>query len=298
MKNTRTRLILLLIALCLNARIFGASSENVVVVLSSDSPPYQQALAGFRETFGSSAGTFILSKEEPRIPRAVRVIVAIGGKAALYAYDAPQAVFIYCLAPGVYVDANQHPVGLTKVYVSPPPNVLIRQLRDLQPALKRLHAFWINDSATSYGKALKEEGEKAGMTIIPERLNSLDELPDRLRAIRGRVDALWLPPDPLLITPQSFAMIRQFSFNNDIPLYVSMDTLVDQGAAASISVSFQEMGRKTGVLAAQAISGSSGKLGFAYYGDKISLTINTTSASNSGLFIPAPILIRANRVVP
>jgi len=275
-----------------------ATADEVVVVLGSDSQPYQEALAGVKESYGTNVQVISFSKGDVHISEGTRVIVAIGGKAALYSYNAPQAVFIYCVAPQTYADPLQHPAGMTKVHISPPPDILLQKLRDLQPSLKRLQSFWVSDLAINYQKPLKEEGDKIGVTVSSEHLKSLEELPDRLRAIKGRVDAFWLPPDPLLITPQSFAMIRQFSWDNNIPLYVSMDALADQGAAASVGVSFREQGRKAGSLVTQALSSHAGRLGSDYYGEKILVTINLKSAAKAGLSIPAEVSKRADRLVP
>ena len=90
--------------------------------------------------------------------------------------------------------------------------------------------------------------------------------------------------------------MRQFALDNNIPLYVSIDGLADKGAAASVSVSFREMGRKAGVLAAQALAGSADQPGAAY-GDQVLVTINAASAAQSGLSIPSEVLNKADRVI-
>jgi ABC-type uncharacterized transport system substrate-binding protein len=72
--------------------------------------------------------------------------------------------------------------------------------------------------------------------------------------------------------------------------------LADKGAAASVSVSYREMGRKAGALAAQALSGSSDQPG-AVYGDHLLVTINAVSAAQSGLSIQNDILNKADRVI-
>jgi ABC-type uncharacterized transport system substrate-binding protein len=268
----------------------------VVVVLSSESGPYEEALAGFRESFSQPFATLVLSKGDPDIPKSTHLIVAIGGKAAMYPYEAWRVPLIYCVAPGVYANREQHTGPQTKVYVSPPPRILLQKLKELQPGLRRLGALWVGESALTYGPALKHEGERLGVTVLTERLKSPDELPDYLRAIKGRADALWIAPDPQLITPQSFGMMRQFALNNSIPLYASIDGLADKGAAASVSVSFHEMGRKAGVMAMQALAGTS-EVPTAAYGDTVSVTINTAAAVQSGLSIPAEILNKADRVI-
>jgi putative ABC transport system substrate-binding protein len=274
-----------------------ARGADIAVVLGSDSAPYMEALAGFQEAYGKPVDIFNLVKGEPAIASETRVLVTIGGKAALYPYETRKALLIYCMAPGIYVDPQKHPGRQIKVYVSPPPRLLLQKLKELQPGLRRLGAFWIGESAASYGKTLEQEGKSLGVSVFSARLQSLAELPDHLRAIKGRVDAFWIPPDPLLITPQSVGVMRQFALDNALPLYASIDGLADKGVAASVSVSFREMGRKAGSLAVQALAGSVDDLD-AVYGDHVLLTINTGAAAQSGLSVPADVLKKAGRVIP
>jgi putative ABC transport system substrate-binding protein len=274
-----------------------AQSEDVVVVLSSESGPYQEALAGFRESFSHPFTTFVLSKGDPGIPKSTRLIVAIGGKAAIYGYKDGNIPLVYCVAPGIYVNRDLHPGPEIKVYVSPQPSILLQKLQELQPNLRRLGSIWVDYSFANYGGDMKKVAEQSGITVQVEHLKSLDDLPDLLRAMKGHVDAFWIPPDPLLITPESFSAMRQFALDNMIPLYVSIDGLADKGAAASVSVSFRDMGRKAGSLAAQALSGSADNLGPAF-GDHVSVTINASVASQSGLTIDSGVLKKADRVIP
>jgi hypothetical protein len=292
-----SRKAILLLALLGGAGIVRAEPEGTVVVLSSESGPYAEALAGFRESFVRPFSTSVLSKGALEIPKATRLIVAIGGKAALHRYDIRNVLFVYCVAPGVYVDPAQHSGPGGKVYVSPAPRLLLQKLLEFQPGLRRLGALWVGESVDSYGLALKQQAAAQGVQVRADHMASIDELPDKLRALKGHIDALWLPPDPLLITPQSFSVMRQFALDNSIPLYVSIDGLADKGAAASVSVSFREMGRKAGALASQLLSGTIDPSGAAY-GDHVLVTINAESARQSGLSISGDVLRKADRVIP
>src|SRR6266850_3055059 len=129
----------------------GSWADEVMVVLGSDTQPYQEALAGFEEGYRGISKVMRLSEGAPSVSDDTRVIVAIGGKAALYRYDSPKALFIYCLAPGIAVDPHPYPRGLAQVFVPPPPEILLRQILILQPKLQRLTTIWFDDSAISYG---------------------------------------------------------------------------------------------------------------------------------------------------
>src|ERR1700733_6788281 len=96
-QRTRTRfffpLLLSFAGWILCARV---NAQEVIAVLSSDSQPYQEALAGFKESYNGPLRVITISKEDSHIPDSANVIVTFGGKAGLYPY--PQnAILIYCL---------------------------------------------------------------------------------------------------------------------------------------------------------------------------------------------------------
>ncbi len=272
-----------------------AQPEDVVAVLGSDSRAYQEALAGIRDTFGASLTVINLASSE-KIPPTAKLIITIGGKAVV-ASERINTPLIYCLAPGVDVNRDRHPNLVVKVFMSPPPQVLLAKLQEIQPDLKRLGAVWVDDPASSYGTALKAEGGRRRVEVRPYRLRSLEELPDYLRGLKGHIDALWLPPDPLLINPKSFNTIKQFGLDNGIPFYASIDALADQGAVAAISVSFREMGHKAGAIAAQIMSGNH-STGEQIFGDTVSVTLNLKSAAGTGLKFPPAAVKQVDRVIP
>jgi len=95
---TKPLLSLILAFVCLTTSQ-SAIAEEVVAVLSSDSGPYLEALAGVRETIGQPVSVVHLAKGE-KTPRA-NVVIAIGGKAAVSTYPA-DATLIYCVAPALW----------------------------------------------------------------------------------------------------------------------------------------------------------------------------------------------------
>ncbi len=77
-----------------------------------------------------------------------------------------------------------------------------------------------------------------------------------MRSLTPKPDALWLAPDPGLITPASFQTIKQFSWDNAIPFYAPTAGLAAAGAAAAVSISSPGLGHRRAELSRQALSGS------------------------------------------
>ena len=271
------------------------AADRVVVILGSEAAPYQEALSGFQESYGQAVTVLHSSDGKPNIPAEVRVIVAFGGKAAL-AGSAEDATLIYGLAPGLKLESRPRSGLRIKIHTAPVMSETLRRLKEIQPGLRRLAVLWSSDSIPDYLEESASTAKAQGIVIVSEKLSRIEDLPDRLRSFKEDVDALWLAPDPLIITPTAFSSAREFSYATDKPLYVPMDGLAEKGAVAAVYCAFREIGRKAGALALRAASGEA--VPPISYPDQIVVTLNLTAAKNAGLEIPAPALKQASKVIP
>jgi hypothetical protein len=296
MSFQRYSLVLLTLAAvgALPARASGAD-DAVVAVLSSNSGPYQQAFQGFQQAFGSAIPSYTLSEGKPTIPSRARVIVAFGGKAALAHYPM-HGTLIYCLAPGTKIGPEEHDGPLVKVHTSPAVLLTVQKFKELQPALKRLAVLWAGESIKDYFEHKKDVAGRLGVDLVSDRVTDPDELPNHLRTLKGTVDAIWLPPDAAMVTPKNFATIKEFSLANGIPFYVPSEGLVEQGATASLSASFGEIGALAARMAHQAQDGPPNVDNV--FPEKSHLAVNLTAARACNLKISPDILKQADKVVP
>jgi hypothetical protein len=272
-------------------------AQEVVAVLSSESSAYREALAGFEESYGHSVPVLNLSKGDIQLPNSARIFVAFGGRAASYSYPA-RSVLIYCLAPSVELARGTDENLRIKVRISPPPDILLAELKDIQPNLKRLTVFWIDSSLSKIFNDMEPVARTLGIELRSAHIDKAEDLPETLRSLKGKTDAMWFIPDPKLVTPNNFAMTKEFSLSNGIPFYVPVDSLVDKGATASVSSSFREMGRISGKLASQALAGTLNNGTSRVYPEKVSLTLNLTIAAQQGLKVSPDVLKKADRVLP
>jgi putative tryptophan/tyrosine transport system substrate-binding protein len=275
--------------------LLGAD-EPVVVVLSSNSGPYKEAFQGFQEAFGQPVPFFVLAKDDLKVPLQTRVIVAIGGKAALYAKYPSQSTLIYCLAPGTRIGASEHSGMRVKIHTSPSPLLVISKMQAIQPSLKRLGVLWSGESIRDYFDQKDVVLKRFGIELVSHRVVRADDLPDHLRAMEGKVDAIWLPPDATMVTPKNFTTIKGFAVAHQIPFYVPSEGLVEQGAVASFSTSFKEIG----ALVARTVqkSRSEGMMPESVFPDSIRWAINASAAKACNLKIPAEMLQQADKLIP
>jgi len=226
----------------------AASAQSVAAVLSSGAPPYRQALQGLERELGAPVPVFDLSQGEPRLPDAVRVVVAFGSKAAARRYP-PRVKLVQALAAGPRASADA-----VRIALEPEPEVLLAELKKLDPSLRRLGVLWTLPQLAEYAGRLRAAGPARGLTIVGAAAEDVSDVPDALRGLHGKIDALWLPCDPLLLNESTFPVFLEFSRVNDVPLFVSSGGLVEAGATASVGPDFAQLGRLADAAARDALA--------------------------------------------
>ncbi len=269
--------------------------QQAVAVLSSDLGPYREALEGFREAFGQTIPSYNLSEDKLKLSPETRIVVAFGGKAALFPYPEP-VTLVYCMAPGTELNPGNRRGSSVGIGMLPRASIIFPKLKEIQTNLKRLAVFWSSEFMGHYVESMRQAAVPMEIEIVSQRLKGPDELPERLRSLFQSIDAVWLMPDPLLINSQSFNVFKEFSWSNKVPFYAPTAGLVEQGATASISASFREIGRAAASAARQVLSGK--PLEDAIYPEKMEIILNLKAANNAGMLIGPEALKGLDKVIP
>lgn len=282
----------LLFAALAAAGAASAAAQDVVAVLGSEQRAHRETFESFQASFGKP--TAVLALGEP-IPADAKIVLAFGGKAALQRYPGRVTV-IYAIAPGALVDRKTHDGPSVKVMMEPDAGALLERLKDVQPKLKRLAVLWTSPVRAASAERLARAGAARGIEVSAARLEDADDLPNRLRGLHGKVDAIWLPPDPLIISAKNFEIIKHYSYDNDVPFYAPTEGLAEQGATAAVSVSYQEMGRMMAAAAKDALAGGSSPA--ELYTGRLQVTINLAAAKAAELPLAPEALKSAGKVLP
>ncbi len=180
--------------------------------------------------------------------------------------------------------------------MTPTAAAVLGKLREAQPGLHRIAAFWIPEAMADHIEDLRKAAKGYGIEVAADRLDQPDDLPDRLRALNPKPDGIWLPPDPSLINNRTFAILKDYSWSNDVPLYVPTEGLVEIGATAYVSSGFREIGRTAAETARLAADDK--PLSETVYPETVETVFNRTAARSAGLEIPEEALRKATRVLP
>lgn len=269
-------------------------AQGVVAVLSSGSGYYTESLEGFEKEWGQKVMSVNIANRKLDIPQGTGIVVAFGAKAALQ--PCPDTVKMIYWAPGLVPGQIVSACEKVKVSMLPRPGILLAKLKEMQPGLRNLRMLYISSDFAQYAEELKRSASAFGISFRPEKIHNAAQVPDRLRAMNPKPDAIWLAPDPMLINPQNFSTLKEYSWTNLVPLYTASSGLVEQGATASVAADFFEIGRVTALAARRALAEEHDSQ--EIYPELIGTSVNLSAASKAGLSLGSEFLRTVQKVFP
>ena len=271
-----------LIPAVLAALAFGLSVQamaSIMVILSSDSPIYQEALDGIKQS-APTARSVVMDAHHADIGGA-QVVVSVGDAAAML--ELPSGVK---RVAAMVADFHTKPEG-RPVNVEMLPDVfsLISLIGDLCPKLETLAVFSVGDHYQSYLEYLSTNAKIANDKVKIWRLESNADLVEALKSLPGKAQALWVVPDALFVSPVNFKLISDFCLASKIALIAPSPLLAPAGALAGLAPSPMEIGRAAGSAAQKLDEGKNP--GLNVHPDKSESKVNLQVAQALGLRVPA-----------
>jgi putative tryptophan/tyrosine transport system substrate-binding protein len=246
-ESGRRQALALIIALGLSMPAAGFAA-TVALIQSGPLAPYEQAAAAFESAFGKQVTTFMLDERNPagllRRVEATRptVLVAVGLKAALFARDhLPRVPLVFCVVPN-YERFDLTGGSITGVSADVPPERDLAALRSALPGVKRVGLIFGRASGATLARRARAAADAIGITLVEAPVTDLSDLQRVARDLAGRVDALWLPADPTVATPEVFRALLDLSLAQRKPLLVFSESLVRSGALVAASPDYAWMG--------------------------------------------------------
>lgn len=288
--------------LLLGAASRGAAAD-VAVLKSTDAPAWRPALDALKR----SAGSHTFTEYDFRGDRATgdgvmrslqgrnMILVTLGPLAAQVARAAaPDAPLAYAM---VQDPARAGLVGVPGVAFTIPIKNQIAAFRMVNPRGVRIGVLY---NADNVGKLVDEAERAAGLlrvALITKPVTNEREVPPALRALLtgpDAVDALWLPPDPVLLSDESRRFILSETLKASKPVYGFSAALVGEGALVSNGPDFASIGEQLGELVNRLASGDRGKIDILV--PRAELVINKRIASKLKIEVPPDALKAASKV--
>jgi putative ABC transport system substrate-binding protein len=224
------------------------------------------------------------------------VIIAVGQKALQTAHSAaPQTPTVYCMVLGASAPSSK---SVTGVRFEVAAEEQLAELKRLAPNARRIGVIYEPRISLAYLDEAQRAAEHMSLQIVSKAVNEPREVRDALNQLTGKIDALWLVPDPRLASPELIDFLLVYTLDRKIVLWGFLDNLTKAGALASLSPDYAEIGRRAGKLAQEVASRPAAQRVPvpAPVDSPGTLTINLKTAHAIGLELPASALSRARQV--
>jgi ABC-type uncharacterized transport system substrate-binding protein len=283
-----------------------AGAAEIAVLKSNETPSWRPALDALRR----AAAAHTLQEFDLRGDKAEadRVVGALKGKAAaLVAFGplavqsarevAPELPLVACMVSDPARSGLVAAPNVTGVALHPPVKNQLAAFRIVNPRGVRVGVLYNPDNVGRMVQEAQKAAAVVRLVIVERAIGSAKDVPQGLRALLGGdgIDALWLPPDPLLLGEEARRFILQETLKAGKPVYAYSAALVQEGALVSNGAEMVNTGEQVGELLLRLLGSEKGaKIELAM--PKAELVINKRIADRLKLEIPADTLKAAAKV--
>ncbi len=255
----------------------------------------RQNAQGDQSNLDTIVRRFIYDKDE--------LIFAVATPAAQAVANATKEIPIVGTAITSYEAAN-----LVKSEAKPETNVTgthdrtdipaqVDLILELTPDVKVLGAIYNSSEINSQLQVeeLTEIAEAKGLTVREYTVSNVNDIPQAAAQLAGEVDAVYVPTDNVVASalPALIAVTNE----KNIPVYGAEKAHVSNGAMASLSVDFYQLGLRAGEMGAAILRGESKPQEMPVEGQQeLTLVIHQGQADLLGVTIPEELKAKAEIV--
>ncbi|MDR1605777.1 MAG: ABC transporter substrate-binding protein [Streptococcaceae bacterium] len=188
-----------------------------------------------------------------------------------------------------------HPEGnVTGVSDKFPVNKEIELIQQVTPNVKKIGILYSSseDNSKSQVTEFKKYASKQGYDVSEYAVSSTNDITTTVNVALSKVDALYVPVDNTIAS--AFPTVIDLANAAKIPVFPSVDTMVEQGGLAAVTINQYELGVATGKMAAQVLKGKPiSDLPVEFY-DTTRPVINEKTAQTLEITLPESVVKAAN----
>jgi putative ABC transport system substrate-binding protein len=295
-----------MLALVALAPLRPAAAAEVAVVKSSDVASWRPAIDALRRV----AAAHTISEYDLRNDRGTAdsvlaglkgknvIIVALGPLAAqLVRSSLPDTPLIFAMV--------QEP---TKLGLAPAPSVAgvafaipiknqIAAFRMVNPKGVRIGVIYKEENTGRYVEEAIKAASLLRVVMVTRAVASERDIPTALRSLLAgeqAIDALWIPPDPVLLGDDTRRFLLGEMFKAGRAVYGSSSALVAEGALVSNGPDLVSIGEQIGELVNRLAAGDRSRIELLV--PRAELVINKKIAGRLKIDVSAEVLKAANKV--
>ncbi|NUB12598.1 ABC transporter permease [Azospirillum brasilense] len=170
-------------------------------------------------------------------------------------------------------------------------------IREIVPSVKRLGVLYNagEPNSVSLVKALKDEAQKAGLTVVEATATKSADAQPAARSLVGKADAIYVPLDNTVVSAlEGVVAVGQQA---KLPVFSADTDSVARGTVASIGFDYRQVGRQTGEVVVRILKGEKPSDVPVTFAKGTDLFVNPKSAAAMGVTIPEAVIQRATKVV-
>mgnify|MGYP001302797688 CR=1 FL=1 len=253
-----TRFILLFLAYATLLPI-SAEAYDVLILQSRPDPAYNEVMKGFRSDSKASLRLLILSDyAEVDVVRIVReerpkVILTVGDAALTAASKVSQIPVVAVMSLGIHTMKSSHP-NLTGIGMLAPPDRYMNVFQSMKT--RRVGVIYNPARSAWYLRLARQAAEAAGIELVTREVSTPREAVERLSALAGKVDALWMLPDITAVTRETTEAYFRFGQQQAIPVVAFAASYLGLGASAVLEINRVAMGRQADDIVASLLKGT------------------------------------------
>ena len=227
---------------------------------------------------------------------------AQSGKDLVLAVSTPSAQAMYNASKEIpiLITAVTDPatVGLTGDNITgtsdmAPVNKQVDLINTLLPETKTIGVVYNTSEENSLVlvKKLKEESKRYGYTIIEKGITNINEVGPALDVILKEIDVLYTPTDNLIVA--STPIVLEKTNAAAVPVIGCIDDQIKQGALATETIDYKQLGYQTGEIAVKILEGAKPKDIPVQTLENTKLMINKAAAERLNVAVPETLKERA-----
>lgn len=251
-----------------------AAAGEIVVVQSSSLEPYEIARLSFEHHWDIThprtgvksimcqpIAHFILSlpdsennlkhhlKDSPP-----KVILAIGRKALVWCRDNTKLPVVFLMVPKAEAITGARKT-ITGINIDISPSRQLAAVKAVLPEVDSIGVLY-NPKQTGYWvqDALLSEVNDV-QTMVFRKINKATDFKRTLDSIGKSIDAYWMLPDKLVVTPQTIRLLLSYSLQNQIPLITFSEKYLKMGAAVAVTFDIENMSGQAMAMCNRIING-------------------------------------------
>jgi putative ABC transport system substrate-binding protein len=233
------------------------AAARVLIIQSDELPQYDAPTAAFQQAAGTDTVVVNIAGSRDHGERRLREAVAADSPRAVYALGAqaaylarqvlPDTPMVFSMVVGWQrYGFERGPV--TGVAVEIPVEALFTRFKLMLPGLDRLGVIYSTSTDAKLIERAREAAAELKIELVEEDVLASDEVPGAYRRMHTEIDALWMLPDPVVVTRTNFAHLAEQTRKHDVMFLAFSENFVRAGALLSVAPSYATMGWQAAAL--------------------------------------------------